>query len=822
MRWIKFILSAIITGFLLYLLAGPISKSESFPGVPFSLGEFFSPFHGFWKQASPTLPTDDAELNLPELKAPVQVVIDDRHVPHVFAQNDHDLYFTQGYLHAKDRLWQMEFQVFAASGRLSEIFGSGPDGVILDMDRENRRKGMIFGAERSLNFWKSDPLTMNAAEAYSAGINAYIESLSERDLPIEYKLQNYKPEPWTPLKTAIFLKYMSNSLASGAYDLEHTNALHLWGPELVALLYPDTEYDNDPIVPANTRWRKRDAEPQPATPATYHPDSLLKSYTSFEKSSEIVGSNNWAVSGSKSATGKPMLANDPHLGLNLPAIWYEMQLTAPGTNSYGATFPGSPGVILGFNDSIAWGSTNGSQDVLDFYAVEFRDESKQECLFDGQWIPVKVQYDTFLVKGQAPFIDTVYYTHVGPVMYDERFGEQEVPLAIRWMAHEASNELRTFLSFNRSKNYADYLEALTTYSCPSQNFVFASAAGDIAIWQQGKYVNKWPQQGKFVLDASRKDHMWNEFIPQEQVPHVHNPAEGFVSSANQRPTTDAFPYYYNGRFSPYRGRRIHDLLASKDTFTVKDMMDYQLDNYSVYAADLLPILLEKLDTSSITGTRRVAYDMLANWEDFMYVKAAKEPTLFEQWWTTLDSMMWYDDIAMSDLPLRWPQRHTTIGLLMTREQFEFYGKAGDSVSVSRTELINRSFHAAMDDLLAAKPDPADWTWEGEKQTDILHLTRVLSPFSVLGIPTDGNAAILNATGKRHGPSWRMVVALGDEVEAYGIYPGGQSGNPGDAGYDAFVGDWAQGSYYKLWFMDGPQDARNTPIQHLIIKNAQTE
>jgi penicillin amidase len=683
------------------------------------------------------------------------------------------------------------------------------------MDRAMRRKGMVFGAEKAEEAIRQNPETEAILEAYAAGVNEWINHLEPAQLPIEYKLLHYQPEPWTLFKTCLLSKYMAHNLSFRGSEIQHTRALQRWGEDVFELLYPEFPYLDDPIVPAETQFNSRIALPQPPAPQDYRPDSLLISFQLADPHRDL-GSNNWAVAGKRSATGRPLLANDPHLGLNLPAIWYEAQLSTPDMNVYGVSLPGSPGIVIGFNDSIAWGVTNAGVDVIDYYRIDFQNEKKESYRHDGKWLQTRRKIESFQIKGGETRYDTVYYTHHGPVLYDENFGEAEFSLAIHWQAHEPSNEFLTYLNLMRAKNYADYEAAISLNSCPAQNYVFASASGDIAIWQMGRYPNRWDQQGRFLLDGSRKEHDWQSYIPWQQQPHQFNPYRGFVSSANQHPTSPLYPYYYNGGFATYRGRRINQLLAGRDTLTLRDMQEFQLDNYNVMAADVLPLLLSELDTTRLSSIQLRSYQALKSW-DYNYGSQLVAPSIFEKWWSDLYSLIWGDEFSGPRGFLKNPSASTTAGLLRDSVRFSFYRTPADTSLDERGELVNRSFHSAVDTLASRYPEEEDWIWAKRKSTDIRHLSRQINSFSRLGLPTDGNGEILNATGRTHGPSWRMVVALGEEPEAYGIYPGGQSGNPGDPNYDAFIDDWVAGEYYQLWFMQDVRDRRHPVLTQITYR-----
>jgi penicillin amidase len=574
---------------LLLTLCVTYGLSNSWGTIP-PFGKLLSPFHGFWQNAEAPdsgEPTEE-HLQIPGLEKEVKVVYDEMGIPHVFAENDHDLYLAQGYLTAKDRLWQMEFQTHFAGGRISEIVGDKG----LASDQFQRRMGSVYGAEQSFEGMKADPQAKVALEAYSDGVNAYINSLSERKLPLEYKLLNYSPEPWSPIKSALFLKNMSFVLASGTDDLKMTNILRQYGREVAENLFPNYPFEESPIIPTGSPIDFKPV-PIPASPKDFI--GLGSAMQTPEKDPNI-GSNNWAVSGNKTVSGMPILANDPHLTLSLPSIWYQMQLVAPGVNVYGSTMPGTPNIITGFNKNIAWGVTNVGSDVLDWYQVKFKDASKLEYWHGGQWKKTKLRIETFKIKGKKDFVDTVFFTHHGPVVYlsHEKAFKSNIPVghALRWIAHEKSQELTTFYKLNRAKNYTDYTQALSYYSAPAQNFVFASNEGDIALWVNGKFPLKSKLHGKYLMDGTDPAADWQGFIPQAHNPHVKNPVRGFVSSANQFSTDPSYPYYLGWQYAPSeRGRRINERLTAMTKVTIDSLRGLQNDNYNIRARKLLPLLL---------------------------------------------------------------------------------------------------------------------------------------------------------------------------------------------------------------------------------------
>ncbi|MCW3464464.1 penicillin acylase family protein [Chitinophaga nivalis] len=793
MKIIPAIITAAVTLSLTYAFSNKLGN------IP-PLGNLLSPQTGFWRNAEPIGQRPHEEVVLPGLSGKASVWFDDRAVPHIFADNDADAYYVQGFVTARDRLWQMELQTMAAAGRLSEILGPN----LIRYDRSQRRLGMLYGAELAVKTMMSDPDTKTAVTAYAAGINAYIATLTPATLPVEYKILDYKPEKWDIIKSALLLKYMAHDLAGFANDLEYTNARRLFSLEDFNLMYPDFQDTLDPIIPKGTAFAAATAK------ATAPPDSLLavdEAILKFkmDKPNPENGSNNWAVSGNKTRSGAPILCSDPHLGLSLPSIWYEVQIHTPDMNVYGASLPGSPGVIIGFNDQVAWGVTNGEVDVKDYYRMQFRN-GKQEYLFNGNYRPADLRIEEIKVRGGQTVKDTVAYTVWGPVIYDNTFPDKttkESFLAMRWKALDPSNELGTFRRLNKARNYEDYLEALKFYTCPAQNFVFAAKSGDIAIWQNGIFPVRWRDQGKWIMPGSDSTYAWQGYIPREELPHIKNPERGFVSSANQRATDNTYPYPLYGQFDLFRGERINQRLAVMNGITPQDMMALQNDNKNLFAAAAIPLFRRHLDTTSLDATQRSYWQLLSSW-DCVSNADSKAASVFNYMWNSLEDTIWHDELRPKDTTiLTYPQSTTTLLLLLRDTSFHFL----DNINTPQKETLSQLIQGA---FIATAKKAAAWEKAGTLElgkvrgTDINHLSRALPAFSALHLFTGGGRHIVNASQKTHGPSWRMVVQLSDKTEAYGIYPGGQSGNPGSPYYDNSVGDWAAGKYYLLHIFSGQE------------------
>jgi len=784
MKIFKFIIALTISLALAYAL------NKKFSTVP-PLGKFLNPTSGFWHSAVPATDIPGEILELPGLEAPVQVTYDQYLIPHIYAQNNADLYYAQGYVTATHRLWQMEFQTHFAGGRIAEVVGP----AALDLDRTARRKGMVFAAQNSVEEMSKDPVITEAVEAYTQGVNDYINSLTYDDYPIEYKLLDYAPEPWTPLKTGLLLKYMANDLNFHERDLQNTNALAIFGREVFDVLFPDFENPIDPIVEKPGQW---DFE-------AIQKDSVGSGAIAEIIDRELVpqpnpdnGSNNWAVGPSKTASGNAILSSDPHLGLNLPSLWFVTQLNSPDVNVLGATLPGSPNVIIGFNDSIAWGVTNAQRDLVDWYKIQFKDDTKAEYMLDGEWVKSTMKIEEIKIKGEETFYDTVYYTHFGPVMFDDKFhpDSEKKFYALRWVSHDPSAEAVAFYKLNRAQNHDEYMDALDYYVSPAQNFAFASASGDIAMRVQGKYPNKAKEEGKFLLSGTTTEHDWS-FIPNEHNVMYKNPERAFVASANQYPADSTYPYYVHANsYENYRNRRINGVLRNMNEATPQKMMTLQNDNYNLKAAESLGTFLMALDSIKMTAAEVEAFNQLATW-DFYNNLNSVGASYYERWWDILYPMIW-DEMIGSEISLPYPTTYNTIRLLQESPDFELFDIAKTPEKENAKAVLIKSYRqmaAEMAEIVTEDPKKIEWV--NYKGTYIKHLLRI-EPLGTYNIPIGGNHGIVNATSANHGPSWRMIVELDPKGPiAFGVYPGGQSGNPGSVFYDNFIESWALGNYLTM-------------------------
>lgn len=793
MRVFKFLLvSGILVGLIVFL-----STHAPFHSSLPALGKLLNPFTGFWQNAESNAEPARLDMKAEALSEPAEVYFDERLVPHIYAASNADAAYVQGYIHAMHRLWQMDISTRAIGGRLSEILGERT----LRRDIEQRKKGMTFAAENSLRAWMSNADEAALLNAYTAGVNDYVAQLHPKDYPIEYKLLGYKPEKWTPMKSALFLKYMAESLCFRNKDVPATNALHFFGQELFDFLYPEYNPKQSPIIPADVPF---DFEPE--EPFTAPTDSVLYSalpYDMFELPHPGNGSNNWAVAPRKTANGNAILCGDPHLNLTLPSIWYETHIHTPDVDAYGVSLPGEPGIVIGFNQYIAWSETNVGHDVLDWYSIEWEDKEKTSYKYEGETLKVRIRRDTILVKGAEPHIEETKYTVWGPIVYEDSTSQYN-DLAMRWIAHDQPTEkpfhaLGTFWGLMAAKNHQEYKNALRGWSSPAQNFAFASRNGDVAITVNGDLPVKRKEQGRFVQDGSEEENGWNGFIPRDQIPQVLNPARGFISSANQHSTDEDYPYYYNAGFDDYRGRMINARLDTMEHITVEDMMKMQTSSYSLYAKEALMACFPLLDEGKLSAEEKEALQTLKDWNDY-YTYDQKAPVLFEIWLDSVYIQTFDEVLALAkDVEMLRPEDWRLVELLEKAPQHAIFDNKSTPTIETATEIVTQAFQKAVANW------PKEQTWAQRNRASVNHMANI-GPFSRQNLLTNGNGVAINAINGSHGPSWRMIVEMDPAgVKAHGLYPGGQSGNPGSVYYDNMVDDWANGRYQQIFFPKNKQE-----------------
>ena len=757
------------------------------------LGSFLNPFSGVVQNEKSS--NVDVELKCGREK-PIEVMFDERSVPHIFADDQKDLFFAQGYVCASDRLWQMDFLSYISAGRLSEILGKD----LLDYDRNQRRSGIMFSAITSLKFIEANQETKLALDNYTAGVNSYINHLSEANLPLEYKLMDYRPEPWTNLKSVLIMKYMGSLLSGYEEDASSSYLLAALGKKEYDKLFSNYLIDG-------TKDRFSINLVQDSLPSNPYIDfSFLESASQIPNSSfnPRLGSNSWAIAPEKSVSGSAILCNDPHLNLSFPAVWYELQLHSNEMNVYGYSIPGTPGVIIGYNQNISWGLTNGSADVRDLFKLELKNDYSQ-YKYDGHWRNTKQNIVEIKIKDSKSFYDTIYSTIHGPIASDFRFGPKEKQgLATYWTLYDPSNEFLAFVKLNKASNYEEFKDAIKNYKCPVQNFTYADVKGNIATHFQGKILKSyWTGRGEFILDGTRSDHLSTQILTNE-LPVVYNPGAGFVYSANNNPFQETNSFGVYGHYSELRADKIKKILSRKGKFTIEDMKSMQLDNTNHLAELAVPLLLNFISADSSEYVKK-----FHEW-NYKCNKETEMASVFENWWSLIRTYTW-DELSRFNKVNKLPDDLVLLDLISNDPNNKYF----DILSTDKTETAGDIIRLSLKEATQNLPKPAT-TWGDDNKVDIIHLSNVPA-FSKMGISAAGHPNAIDALSGNWGPSMRLIVEMDKIPQGYGVYAGGQSGNPASKEYDRFVDDWTNGKYYKLNFFLTKEEGKSHTSYKWIIK-----
>jgi penicillin G amidase len=758
-----------------------LNGNISIPGAPLpALAKFLHPARGVWNNGEPNKYSDQS-LKFSEVSGKAEVIYDERLVPHIYAENLKDALFLQGYVEAEQRLFQMDFMTRAASGRLSEVLGQ----VTLPVDKDRLRSQIDTAAGNAVIAWTKTseyPLL----QAYVAGINKYISSLKPENYPYEYKLLGFEPEPWTIKKSALVYKSMADVLAGNSFDMEYTNMRAALGNELFSELYPEYEDGGYPVIGNEKKYgypSYKEAQDS----------SLNKIYYNqyYKNITPGIGSNNWALSKSKTKDEATILCNDPHLGLSIPSIWIEEHINLPNVNAYGVSFPGFPGIMIGFNDHIAWGETNVGHDVEDMFEIKWVDNNRNEYWLDGKKEKADKVIKPIKIKGmKEPYIDTLIYTKMGIIKLKSNDGKSD--LAVRWLAVDKQSEAEymTFVDVMQATNFDEYKKGLLKFNTPAQNFLFASKSGDIALTVNGKLPLRQQEDGRFVESGQNSKNDWSDYIPRDQNPQILNPKAGYVASANQRSGGKDYPYYYTGKFEHFRNRVINDTLSNRNNFDVKDMMALQGNNASMIAKSILPMVFKVADENKIKNDN---LEKLRSW-DYSYNGNISAPVVFDKFYEILYKNTFDEIESLKDtMDVMRVENWVFIDLLLNKPQHKIFDNTSTPSIETSKEIIFATIKSFDKDV---KPGDLDKTWGKHRPVDILHYTRIPA-LSVKDIETGGVAHAPNAMQKNFGPSWRMIVKYGAQLEAYGVFPGGQSGNPLSKFYSNNIEKWAKNEYYTL-------------------------
>jgi penicillin amidase len=772
-----------------------------------------------------SLPSVQGELRLSGISAPVEIQRDRYAIPHIHAKTLEDAVFGLGFVHAQDRLWQMEMNRRVAAGRLAEILGSGA----LETDRFLRTLGVRRAAEENLR--RAEPETRRLLEAYAAGVNAFLATRPV--LPPEFWITGARPEPWTPADSAAWVKMMAWDLGGNWRNellrMRLARSLPLARiheflapyrgeppPEIADLksLYGRLEREAVQLAEGNrgqTRLCMAPASREVESDPDF-PDSP------FLGDGEGVGSNNWVVSGARSASGKPLLANDPHLGLTAPPVWYFAHLSIPGTNVIGATLPGVPAIVLGRNDRIAWGFTNTGPDVQDLY-IEKLDASGNYLTPEGPR-PFQAIEETIRVKGAPDERLVVRVTRHGPVISDVVRTAQELAprgyvIAFAWTAlAEDDRTLEAAHKLARSRDWSEFLAAARDFHVPQQNMVYADVEGNIGYVAPGRVPVRKPENDlKGLAPAPGWDarYDWAGWIPFEELPQRYNPASGRIYTANERITPPGYAHYLTSEWQPpYRADRIAELLDATPKHTLASFARMQSDVVSLAMRESLPRLLA---TRPRSDEAKKALALLAKWDGTMAPGSA-EPVIAWAWWREFTRALYADELGDAFRP-NWSPRAPFVASVLAGT-----GDAArwcDDVRTPATETCEELLAASLDGALAGLAkrygaDIAKWRWGEAHFARHEHRPFGRNPILARGFdivfPTPGDTYTVNVGRKdfhdeerpfanRHAASLRAIYDLANLENSLFIHSGGQSGNILSPHYAAFTEAWAKGEYIPM-------------------------
>ena len=754
-----------------------------------------------------SLPDTEGEIRIAGIAGTVEIQRDGYGIPHIFAQRDEDAIFGLGFAHAQDRLWQMEMNRRIAAGRVAEILGPGA----LEADRFLRTLGVRRAAEANLSGFDAE--TRRLLDAYAAGVNAFLAG--NPVLPPEFWLTGARPEPWTPADSVAWTKMM-------AWDLGKN-----WRNELLRMRLSKSL----PLARIHEFVAPYPGEAPPEIA------DLKALYGSLDRSavqlaqdaerllalapgggSEGVGSNNWVVSGARSATGKPLLANDPHLGLTAPPVWYFAHLSVDGRNVIGATLPGVPAIVLGRNDRIAWGVTNTGPDVQDLY-IEKLDAAGNYLTPDGPR-PFTVIEETLKVKGAPDEKLRIRVSRHGPVISDvSRAASDPTPrgyvLAFAWTALlEDDRTMQWGHKIGRAGNWQDFLAAARDYQVPQQNMVYADVEGNIGYIAPGRIPVRKPEndlKGLAPAPGWEAKYDWAGWIPFEELPRQYNPAGGRILTANEKITPPGYAHFITSEWDPpYRAKRIGELLDALPKHSVASFARIQGDVLSLAMRESLPGLLATIPRSD---PARNALALLAKWDGSM-TPDRPEPVIAWAWWREFTRALYADELGDA-FAANWKARAPFVASVLAGrgEHARWCNDVRTPQVETCAELLASSLETALAGLAQRYgADMGKWRWGEAHYARLEHRPfgrqPLLAHWFDIRVPTPGDTYTVNVGqnefvdeqrpfANRHAASLRAIYDFADLEQSLFVHPGGQSGNPLSPHYGAFTEAWAKNEYIPM-------------------------
>jgi penicillin amidase len=769
--------------------------------LPILLGLFVPAQQSF--STSQTQPTTTIEIK--GLKDKIVIRRDERGVPYVDAKNDEDLYFAQGYATASDRLWQMDLFRRTARGELAEVLGAGPNNQALEQDKQHRTLG--FGQASEAEAAQISTQSRALLEAYARGVNAFINSLDAKSLPPEFQILQYKPRPWTPADSLVVVKLFAEAL-SNTWRLDlMREALSVFPADKRAALLPEISPIDVLVVGRDTKVTKSAAVHESRS-GSFSREALL----ALEKSQEIsdaalarvglfaeglAASNNWVVSGKHTASGKPLLANDPHLAPSAPPIWHMVHLSAPGVRVAGVTAAGLPGVIIGHNDRIAWGFTNVGPDVQDLYLEKFESSNPSRYATPGGWQEAVVRHEE--IKVRKGFTDSttdtvvldVTVTRHGPIVF-ERDGKR---YALRWTALDPKlNNPDVTYQMNRARNWKEFSKALETFTAPTQNIVYADVDGHIGYHAAGVVPIRKSGEGSAPYDGSTDAGEWTAFIPVAKLPQVYDPPSGIIVTANQRIVGTDYPYFLTNSWAqPYRARRIFDLLNEKPKLTTDDFRRIQGDVYSIagvlFAQQTVKSLRSKLTPPDEKLT--TALNAFETWDGRITAGSRVAPLVANMrlaFRSRILTAALGEDLVRN---FQWSNFDTTLDRILKEQPSDWLPKEFQSYA----DLLRACYDDAIKSLTKnLGADESKWTWGEMAKARFPHplagAPLIGLQFTIPPFPQNGTGGLIGATvNVGSSVSMRLIADPGawDQTQ-HGITLG-ESGVPSNPHWKDQLEDW---------------------------------
>ena len=734
------------------------------------------------------LPDYNKDIQLSGLTADVTVLRDSMAIPHIYAENEHDLYMAIGYAMAQDRLWQMDLLRRVTQGRLSEILGK----ELVDVDLLFRSLRFTEKSKKVLAI--ADPNTLTCVESFAEGVNQFIRQAGN-NLPPEFGILGYKPELWLPEYSLNLIGYMSWDLSTGwTSEVLLDQMRQKLGTDLSKFMVPDMDSVHKTIIYPDFKLDKGTAE-------SLGKLSKTASFVEMLGLDIFQGSNNWAVSGKKSTTGKPLLANDMHLGLNIPGIWYQMHQVIPGKlNVTGVVLPGQPMVIAGHNDSIAWGFTNVMTDDADFYQETINPENPDQYQLNGVWKDLIKVEEKIRIKGGDSVIRMNRFTHRGPIISEMKKLKDKV-LSMRWLGNEDSNEIRSVYLLNRASNWTDFRDALRTFVSVNQNAVYADVRGNIGLQSTiGIPIREGDRTLVYPGDTTRYD--WKGLVPFEELPYTYNPECGYVVSANCKTAPADYPYYISDWYIlPYRMDRITEMLKEKEKLSAEDFKRMQGDQKSKMAEKFTRYFLSHLTAKGeLSVPEKAVYELMKNW-DFTMSKDGPQALVFEKWYyltglnlvkDQMDSLLFTQFVGQKSFFQNFMEnmliapKNGWADIIATKDMTETFG-----------DIIGSSFQQTVKELSSEfGGEPSGWKWGNSHTFTLAHplskvkiLDRIFKlnrgPFPVGGSfhtvgpyenPLNKNSEV------NHGASERHIFDTGNWDRSLTVIPTGTSGIPASEHY----------------------------------------